>query len=150
MIKIKLYELDKHRNECAFRPYLWAHNVLRDVGIEFTEGDSYDYAWVAQASFLNKKVSLQESVDNGLEFLSKITGDYMLLDGQDSTSLIGAYEVFKESNALFLLKNSLLKDRPKNVKVEVLPASAGNNILNGTSTSSSTTTTGTSYGTIDT
>ena len=43
---------------------------------------------------------------------------------------------------------SLLKDRPKNVKVEVLPASAGNNILNGTSTGSSTTTTGTSYGTI--
>ena len=35
----------------------------------------------------------------------------MLLDGQDSTSLIGAYEVFKESNALLLLKNSLLKDR---------------------------------------
>jgi len=111
MIKIKLYELDKHRNECAFRPYLWAQNVLRDVGIEFTQGDSYDYAWIAQASFLNKKVSLQESVDTGLEFLSKITGDYMLLDGQDSTSLIGAYEVFKESDALLLLKNSLLKDR---------------------------------------
>ena len=111
MIKIKLYELDVHRNECAFRPYLWAHNILRDVGIEFTQGDSYDYAWVAQASFLNKKVSLQESIDNGLEFLSKITGDYMLLDGQDSTSLIGSYEVFKESKALFLLKNSLLKDR---------------------------------------
>jgi len=111
MIKIKLYELDKHRNECAFRPYLWARNLLRDIGIEFTQGDSYDYAWIAQASFLNKKVSLQESVDTGLEFLSKITGDYMLLDGQDSTSLIGAYEVFKESDALLLLKNSLLKDR---------------------------------------
>jgi len=111
MIKIKLYELEVHRNECAFRPYLWAHNVLRDVGIEFTQGDSYDYAWVAQASFLNKKVSLQESIDNGLEFLSKITGDYMLLDEQDSTSLIGSYEVFKESKALLLLKNSLLKDR---------------------------------------
>ncbi len=111
MIKIKLYELDKHRNECAFRPYLWAQHVLRDIGIEFTNSDSYDYAWIAQDSFLNKKVSLQESVDTGLEFLSKITGDYMLLDGQDSTSLIGAYEVFKESNALLLLKNSLLKDR---------------------------------------
>jgi len=111
MIKIKLYELDVHRNECAFRPYLWAQNVLKDIGIEFTQGDSYDYAWVAQASFLNKKVSLEESVDNGLEFLSKITGDYMLLDGQDSTSLMGAYEVFKESNASLLLKNSLLKDR---------------------------------------
>ena len=111
MIKIKLYELEKHRNECAFRPYLWAQNVLKDIGIEFTQGDSYDYAWIAQASFLNKKISLQESVDQGLEFLSKISGDYMLLDGQDSTSLIGSYEVFKNSKALLLLKNSLLKDR---------------------------------------
>jgi len=111
MIKIKLYELNKHRNECAFRPYLWAQNVLREIGIEFTEGGSYDYAWVAQASFLNKKVSLEQSINDGLEFLSKIDGDYMLLDGQDSTSLLGSYEVFKESKALLLLKNSMLKDR---------------------------------------
>jgi hypothetical protein len=111
MIKIKLCELDKHRNECTFRPYLWAHDVLKEIGIEFTQGDSYDFAWVAQASFLNKKVSLEQSVNDGLEFLSKIKGDYMLIDGQDSTSLIGAYEVFKESNALILLKSSLLKNR---------------------------------------
>jgi len=111
MIKIKLYELDKHRNECAFRPYLWAQNVLRDVGIEFTQGDSYDYAWVAQASIIDKKVPLQQSIDNGLEFVSKIDGDYMILDGQDATTLIGTYEVFKDSDALLLLKNSLLKDR---------------------------------------
>lgn len=111
MIKIKLYELDKHRNECAFRPFLWAQNTLKEIGIEFTQGDSYDFAWIAQASFLNKKVPLKESVSRGLEFLSKITGDYMLLDGQDSTSLMGSYEVFKESNALLLLKNVLLRDR---------------------------------------
>ena len=111
MIKIKLYELDKHRNECTFRPFLYAQHSLRDIGIEFTENDSYDYAWIAQASFLNKKVPLDQSVNDGLEFLSKITGDYMLIDGQDSTSLIGSYEVFKQSNALLLLKNSLLKDR---------------------------------------
>jgi hypothetical protein len=111
MIKIKLYELDKHRNECTFRPFLHARNSLHDIGIEFTTGASYDYAWIAQASFLDKKVSLSQSVDMGLEFLSKITGEYMLIDGQDSTSLIGAYEVFKQSKALFLLKNSLLKDR---------------------------------------
>ena len=111
MIKIKLYELDKHRNECAFRPYIAAQSILREIGIEFTQGDSYDYAWIAQASFLNKKVSLEQSVNDGLEFLSKVTGDYMLLDGQDSTSLLGSYEVFKQSNALLLLKNSLLKDR---------------------------------------
>jgi len=111
MIKIKLYEHDKHRNECTFRPYIWAQHVLKDIGIEFTDGDSYDYAWVGQASIINKKVPLKQSVDMGLEFLSKISGDYMIVDGQDSTSLIGTYEVFKESNALLLLKNSLLKDR---------------------------------------
>ena len=111
MIKIKLYEPNIHRNECAYRPYLWAHEILKEIGIEFTNGDSYDYAWVAQASIIDKKVSLEESVDKGLNFLSNITGDYMILDGQDSTSLIGTYEVFKESNALLLLKNSLLKDR---------------------------------------
>ena len=111
MIKIKLIELDKHRNECAFRPYLWAHNIIKEIGVEFTDGDSYDYALVAQASIINKKVSLEQSINDGLEFLSKIKGDYMILDGQDSTSLIGTYEVFKESNALLLLKNSLLKNR---------------------------------------
>lgn len=111
MIKIKLYELDKHRNECTFRPFLYAQNSLREIGIEFTTSDSYDYAWVAQASFLNKKVSLEQSINDGLEFLSKISGDYMLIDGQDSTSLIGAYEVFKQSDAVLLLKSSLLKDR---------------------------------------
>jgi len=88
-----------------------AQNVLRDVGIELTDGNSYDFAWVAQASFMNKKVSLEQSTNDGLEFLSKITGDYMLLDGQDATTLIGAYDVFTESNALLLLKNTLLKDR---------------------------------------
>jgi len=111
MIKIKLYEPNIHRNECAYRPYLWAQEILNEIGIQFTNGDSYDYAWVAQASIIDKKVSLEESVDKGLNFLSNITGDYMILDGQDSTSLIGTYEVFKESNALLLLKNSLLKDR---------------------------------------
>ena len=111
MIRIKLYELDKHRNECAFRPYIRAQNVLRDIGLEFTEGDSYDYAWIAQASFLNKRVELEQSVNDGLEYLSKVSGDYMLLDGQDSTSLLGSYEVLSESNATLLLKNSLIKDR---------------------------------------
>ena len=110
MIKIKLVELDKHRNETTFRPFLFAQNYLNDIGIEFTEGSSYDYAWVAQASIIDKKKSLSESVENGLEFVSKITGDYMIIDGQDSTSLIGTIDVFRESNAMLFLKNSYLKD----------------------------------------
>ena len=87
MIKIKLYELEKHRNECTFRPYLWAQDTLREVGIEFTQGDSYDFAWIAQASFQNKRVELEESVNTGLEFLSKITGDYCRISQKTNISI---------------------------------------------------------------
>ena len=41
---------------------------------------------------------------------------------------------------------SLLKDRPKNVKVEVLPASAGSTLINGTGTGTTITTSSSSYG----
>ena len=110
MIKIKILELEKHRNETTFRPFIHAQNYLNEIGIEFTDGDSYDYAWVGQASIIDKKKSLKESVENGLEFLSKISGDYMIIDGQDATTLIGTIDVFRESNAKLFLKNSYLKD----------------------------------------
>ena len=110
MIKIKLLESHIHRNETTFRPFIFAQNQLRDIGIEFTNSDDYDYAWVGQASIIDKKKSLKESVDKGLEFISKIDGDYMIVDGQDSTSLIGTIDVFRESNATLFLKNTYLKD----------------------------------------
>ena len=110
MIKIKLLEHHIHRNETTFRPFVFAQNYLRDIGIEFTDSGDYDYAWVGQASIIDKKKSLKESVDKGLEFISEITGDYMIVDGQDSTSLIGTIDVFRESNATLFLKNSYLKD----------------------------------------
>ena len=47
----------------------------------------------------------------GLENLSKITGDYFLFDGSDSTSLMGAYEVFEKSDAIYLLKNQKFYNR---------------------------------------
>ena len=110
MIKIRLLEHEIHRNETTFRPFIFAQNTLREVGIEFTTSDDYDYAWVGQASIIDKKKSLQESIDKGLEFVSKITGDYFIVDGQDATTLIGTIDVFRESNAKLFLKNSYLKD----------------------------------------
>jgi uncharacterized protein (TIGR01627 family) len=110
MIKIRLLEHEIHRNETTFRPFIFAQNTLREVGIEFTTSDDYDYAWVGQASIIDKKKSLQESIDKGLEFLSKLGGDYMIVDGQDATSLVGTIDVFRESEALLFLKNSYLKD----------------------------------------
>ena len=110
MIKIKLLERDIHRNETTFRPFVFAQDYLREIGIEFTDSNDYDYAWVGQASIIDKKKSLKESIDKGLEFISEITGDYMIIDGQDSISLIGTIDVFRESNASLFLKNSYLKD----------------------------------------
>jgi len=110
MIKIKLVELNKHRNETTFRPFLFAQDYLREIGIEFTDGDSYDYAWVGQASIIDKKKSFKESVEQGVEFLNDISGDYMIVDGQDATTLIGTIDVFRESKAKLFLKNSYLKD----------------------------------------
>jgi|TARA_Y100000034_G_scaffold117233_1_gene156448 hypothetical protein len=110
VIKIRLLKRDIHRNETTFRPFINAQNIFNEVGISFTDSDDYDYAWIAQASIIDKKKSLKESVENGLEFLSKITGDYFIVDGQDATTLIGTIDVFRESNALLFLKNSYLKD----------------------------------------
>ena len=110
MLKIKLYEHDVHRNETTFRPFLMAQDLFRDVGIEFTNSDTYDYAFVGQASIIDKKKSLEESIEKGVDFCSKITGDYIIVDGQDSTSLIGTIDVFRESKAVLFLKNSYLKD----------------------------------------
>jgi|TARA_B100000959_G_scaffold76549_2_gene81305 hypothetical protein len=110
MIKIKLAELDKHRNETTFRPYILIQDQLRDIGIELTHSDDCDFIFVGQASIIDKKVSLEKSIEMGLEFLSTLGNDYFIVDGQDATSLIGTVDVFRESKALFFLKNCYLKD----------------------------------------
>ena len=117
MIKIKLIESEIHRNETTFRPLMFIQNELKQVGIElFTDNNvsSYDFALVGQASIANKKRKLDESVDMGLEKLNSITGDYIILDGQDSTSLIGTIDVFRhvynDKRCKLFLKTSYLKD----------------------------------------
>tara|TARA_B100000287_G_scaffold277967_1_gene261895 strand:+ start:7140 stop:8213 length:1074 start_codon:yes stop_codon:yes gene_type:complete len=111
MIKIKLVESGFH----TLFPYKKAMNQFKEIGIEIIlpedKTDSFDFAFVDHQSFSNKKVSLEQSTEDGLNLLSKINGDYILVDGQDSPSLIGTFEVFKESNALLLLKHSMYKDR---------------------------------------
>ena len=45
-----------------------AQNIFREVGIEFTTSNDYDYAFVGQASIIDKKKSLEESVEKGFHF----------------------------------------------------------------------------------
>jgi hypothetical protein len=116
MIKVKIYELEKHRNETTFRPLLFAHEIFREVGIEFVKDGDADFAFVGHASFVNKKVSLDESVSIGIEFLKTIKEPYFLFDGQDAATLIGSYEVFSQSNAISLLKPTLYKNKTEYLK----------------------------------
>ena len=111
MIKIKLLEYDKQRNESAFRPYMIARSLFNDVGIEFvTDSDSYDFAFIAQASFIDKQIELEKSIEQGIKFVSGFGKNVFLLDGQDSHSLIGTVEVLKNTDVLVMFKNTLLKD----------------------------------------
>jgi hypothetical protein len=111
MIKIKILNPTKGRNEPTFRPLFFIKNMLRDYSIDITESDDYDFLFVGMHDFIDKKIPLSESIKYGLENLSKIDGDYFLFDGSDSTSLMGAYEVFEQSNAIYLFKNQTLPTR---------------------------------------
>ena len=111
MIKIKLQDYHLHRNECLFRPYK-QNKLFNEVGIEFvTEGNDYDILWIGQASYMDKTKSYKESVDMGIEYVNQFKGqDVIMLDGQDSATLKGSYDVFVQTDSKLLLKNTLYKD----------------------------------------
>jgi hypothetical protein len=111
MIKVKILNPTLGRNEITFRPLLQNKEELKNYSIEITDSDSYDFLFVGMHDFLDKKIPLEQSIEYGLNNLNKITGDYFLFDGSDSTSLMGAYEVFKQSNAIYLFKNQILKEK---------------------------------------
>jgi hypothetical protein len=111
MIKIKIQNPNIDRNIPTFYPFLRFRDLLREYSIEITDSDDFDYLFVGMHDFINKQIPLKDSIEYGLENLSKISGDYFLFDGSDSTSLMGAYEVLKESDAIYLFKNQKLKNR---------------------------------------
>ena len=105
MIKIKLS--DSNNMKC-FSGLIHTRNMLKDYSIDITNSDSYDYEFVDATEFVDLSIPLQDSIDKGLENLSKKTGDYFLFHGGDSTSIMGAYEVFIESDAKYLFRKQLL------------------------------------------
>ena len=111
MIKVKIQNANEDRNGPTFAPLLRVKNLMKDYSIDITDSDDFDYLFVGMQDFLDKKKKLDESIKWGLENLNKIDGDYFLFDGSDSTSLMGAYEVFEQSNAIYLMKNQKLRTR---------------------------------------
>jgi hypothetical protein len=111
MIKVKILNPTTGRNEPTFRPFWFIADKLREYSIDITNSEDYDYLFVGMHDFIDKKRTLQESIEYGVESISKISGDYFLFEGTDSTSLMGGYEVFNQSNAIFLFKNQILPTR---------------------------------------
>tara|TARA_R110000796_G_C14504140_1_gene429189 strand:- start:188 stop:1201 length:1014 start_codon:yes stop_codon:yes gene_type:complete len=106
MIKIKLTNWNKGRNNHTFRPFLMYNQQFQQIGVQFVEDGSYDFEFIGMMDFLDKSIPLQESIDFGIKSLANKTGDYFLFDGSDSTSLMAAYEVFEKSNAQYLFKTA--------------------------------------------
>ena len=105
MIKIKLSD---NQNIKCFSGLIIAKDMLRDYSIDITDSSDYDYEFVHSNVFVDTNLPLNQSIEMGVENLSNKSGDYFLFHGGDSTSIIGAYEVFIESSAKFLFKKQLL------------------------------------------
>jgi len=108
MIRIKLRNWNKGRNIQTFRPFVLHTSLFYQAGIQFVEEGDCDFEFIGMEDFINKKLPLSESISKGLELLATIEKPYFLFDGSDSTSLMGAYEVFTQSQAIHLYKNQLL------------------------------------------
>lgn len=113
MLTIKLFDLERHRAETTFRPYLNARHLFREVGIRFISvGEDYDIAWASQASVSYKTISYRQSVTNAFTFLSKkIPTDCVIIDGQDSASLMGISDLADHPKVKLILKNTLYADK---------------------------------------
>ena len=117
MIKIKLSNWNKGRNEPTFRPLLIHQHLFPQVGIQFVIDGSYDIEFIGMNDFINKNISLNDSIKYGIECVQNKSGNYFLFDGSDSTSIMGAYEVFQQSNALYLFKSRNIRRRKFNSKI---------------------------------
>ena len=111
MIKVKVINPTIDRNEPTFRLMMYCKDLLREYGIDITESNDFDYMFIGMNDFINKKLSLKESIEWGSENVEKLSqgGEYFLFDGSDSTSLMGGIEVMRNTNPTYYVKNQLLQ-----------------------------------------
>ena len=81
MIKVKILNPDFDRNIPTFNPLIRVKDMLRDYSIDLTDSDDFDYMFVGMNDFIDKSLSLEDSVDWGLENLNKVTegGDFFFI-----------------------------------------------------------------------
>ena len=110
MIKVQIHEPFKDRNEPTFRMMMACKDYFKQIGIEFTNSNDFDYLFIGINDFINKKLPLEQSIEWGSENVEKLSqgGDYFLFDGSDSTSIMGGIEVVRNTNPIYYFKNQFL------------------------------------------
>ena len=110
MIKVQIHEPYKDRNEPTFRMMMACKDYFKQIGIEFTNSNDFDYLFIGMNDFINKKLPLEQSIEWGSENVEKLSqgGDYFLFDGSDSTSIMGGIEVVRNTNPIYYFKNQFL------------------------------------------
>jgi hypothetical protein len=109
-LKVRILTKDYH----TFQPYIKSFHQLATRGIQLVDSDAkdYDITMIGHSLFQDKKLgSFEASLEKGLELLDKIEGPYILMDGQDSHSVIGAWETFINSDAIAMFKDTMLLER---------------------------------------
>ena len=103
MIRIKINDIDVHRVETTFRPYLQPKvlSLFNDIGVEFVFSGGCELIWVCQASRQFRR-------PYGWWFKEGYKSVYF--DGHDSASLYGSWENVKDGRFIKLIKNSLYSD----------------------------------------
>ena len=126
MIKIKLSNPKDIKN---FSGLIYAQNILPQYSIELTTSSDYDYEFISHNNFVDSSLPLKDSINKGLEYLDKKSGDYFLFSGADSTSLLGVYEVFEKSKAKFLFKKQILSQKDYKIPTTINKWFFGNGSL---------------------
>ena len=91
MIKIKIQNPTVYRNEPTFRPFLFIQNMLRDYSIEFTNSNDFDYLFIGMHDFIDKKKTLQVTVDEMRNFAFTYVEKYAPSKQQLKTYLLKKY-----------------------------------------------------------
>ena len=55
MVKIKIHNPKEDRNEPTFRVMLAVQHYFREIGIDFTTSNDYDFLFIGMNDFINKK-----------------------------------------------------------------------------------------------
>lgn len=99
------------RNRRTFVPYLYFQKYLENYDVFFTnsrkDADVYFISW---GSVFNQSLNYSESISSGVEVLKSLDKPFYFFDTNDTVSLHGIFDVFKNCPGVKYLKSHYYKN----------------------------------------